>query len=313
MFGKSRRILVVVAAAAAALGGLAVPAAAAPAAPPTLAGAWAPLNRCPVDAAAMLAADGITVSASCVSSTSQSGSIKLGSTTVPTGRTDLQLGLLNKGGVYTIVAPSSGALSAAPVQIPGGLLGLMCPSKIPVISDICEKIVDSDLNRVTATIEMAGAPRDFNLAAGVGTGQPIVTLPVKIRLSNPFLEPNCYIGSNSNPILLKPANVTRPTGQLVRFNADGSANPTGEMGYISLTGADQADTTFAVPGAEGCGLFGLLSGAVNLKQGLPSAAGKNGVTLNGATTNVGGFQSPRNFAPTQGQQLANRWHAAVVG
>lgn len=311
MFGKSRRILVLAAAVAAGLAGLAAPAAAATT--PTLAGAWAPLNRCPVDAAAMLAADGITVSASCVSSTSASGSIKLGSTTVPTGRTDLQLGLLNKGGVYTIVAPSSGAVISEPVQIPGGLLGLMCPSDIPLISDICDKIVNNDLNRVTATIEMAGAPRDFNLAAGVGTGQPIVTLPVKIRLSNPFLEPNCHIGSNSNPILLKPANLTRPAGALVRFNADGSLNPTGEMGYISLTGATQSDTTFAVPGAEGCGLFGLLSGAVNLKQGLPSAAGKNAVTLNNAVTNVGGFQTPRNFAPTQGQQLANRWHAAVVG
>ncbi|GAB1508604.1 hypothetical protein [Actinophytocola sp. KF-1] len=286
--------------------------AAAAAAPPTLAGLWAPLNRCPVDAPAMLAADGISVSASCVSSSAASGTIKLGSTTITTGATDLQLGLINTEGVYTTVAPSGGAVIGAPVDIPGGILGLMCPSKIPVISDICEKVVNSPLNRVTATIESAGAPRDFNLGAGVGTGTPILTLPVKIRLSNPFLEPNCYIGTNSNPILLKPANLAQPTVNVVGFNADGSPNPAGEMGYLSLT-ASQGDSTFAVPGASGCGLFGLLSGAVNLKQGLPSPAGKNSLVLNNATTNLGGFQIPFNFAPNQGRQLADRWHAAVIG
>ncbi len=319
MFGvrvnRMRRTIVVVAALAAAAA-VATPAAAqteAAAAAPTLAGAWAPLNRCPVDAAAMRAADGVAVVAACLSSSSATGSIKLGGTTLTTGSNDLQLGLLNTSGTYSIVAPSGGAVIGAPVQIPGGLLGLMCPSDIPLISDICDQIVDSPLNRVTATIEAAGAPSDFSLAAGLGVGQPIVTLPVKIRLSNPFLDPNCYIGSNSNPIVLKPANLSRPTGRVVRFNADGSPSATGEMGYVSLSGASQGDSTFAVPGANGCGLFGLLSGAVNLKQGLPSPAGQNSLVLDNPTTNVGGFQVPRNFAPTQGQQLADRWHAAVVG
>lgn len=282
------------------------------AAPPTLAGLWAPINRCPVDAPAMRAADGLTVVASCVSSSAASGTIKLGSTTITTGATDLQLGLLNTDGVYTTVAPPAGAVVGAPVDIPGGLLGLMCPSRIPVISDICHQIVNSKLNRVTATIESAGAPTDFDLNAGATAGAPIVTLPVKIRLNNPFLEPNCYIGSNSNPILLRPANLTQPTGGIVGFDADGSPNPAGEMGYLTLTGASQGDSTFAVPGATGCGLLGLLSGAVNLKQGLPSPAGKNSLVLNNATTYIGGFQAPYEFAPTQGQQLADRWHAAVV-
>jgi hypothetical protein len=302
-----RTVFVVLAAVLASLA-LAIPASAAP----TLAGAWAPLNRCPVDDPAMLAADGVTVAALCISSTAPSGTFTIGATTLTTGSTDLQLGLLNRGGVYSVVAPRAGAVIGAPVDIPGGLLGLMCPSNIPVIADICRQIVNNPINRVTATIESAGAPTDFNLAAGLGTGQPIVTLPVKIKLSNPFLDPNCYIGSNSNPILLKPANLTRPTGTVVRFNADGSPNPTGEMGYISLRGAAQGDSTFAVPGATGCGLFGLLNGAVNLKQGLPSASGSNNLVLNDAVTNLGGFQVPRNFAPTEGQQLSARWHAAAA-
>ncbi|MFI7679703.1 hypothetical protein [Actinophytocola sp. NPDC049390] len=278
----------------------------------TLAGAWAPLSRCPVDDPAMLAADGATVAALCLSSSATTGTFTIGETTLTTGATDLQAGVLNQGGVYSVVAPTGGAVIGAPVEIPGGLLGLMCPSDIPVISDICERVENSPLNRVTATIQSAGAPRDFNLAAGAGSGTPIVTLPVKIKLSNPFLDPNCHIGSNSNPILLKPANTARPAPRFVRFDADGTANPTGEMGYLSLSGASQADTTFAVPGATGCGLFGLLSGAVNLKQGLPSPSGENSLVLNDPVTNLGGFQTPRNFAPTQGQQLSDRWHAAVV-
>jgi hypothetical protein len=303
-----RTVPVVVAAVVASLLAVVTPASAT-----TLAGAWAPLNRCPVDDSAMLAADGATVAALCLSSSATTGTFTIGETTLTTGATDLQAGVLNQGGAYSLVAPQGGAVIGAPVEIPGGLLGLMCPSRIPVISDICESVENSPLNRVTATIQSAGVPRDFNLSAGAGAGTPIVTLPVKIKLSNPFLDPNCYIGSNSNPILLKPANTARPTARFVRFNADGTPNPTGEMGYLSLSGASQADTTFAVPGATGCGLFGILSGAVNLKQGLPSPAGENSLVLNDPVTNLGGFQTPRNFAPTQGRQLADRWHASVTG
>lgn len=310
MSGIRRTAIVMLAAAAASLA-LVTPASA-QAAAPTLAGAWAPLNRCPVDDAAMLAADGVTVAALCVSSTATSGTFSIGDTPLTTGVTDLQMGLLNRTGTYSVVAPSGGAIVGAPVAIPGGLLGLMCPSTIPFISDICRQVENSPLNEIIATIQPAGAPSDFNLAAGLGVGQPIVTLPVKIKLDNPFLGSNCYIGSNSSPIVLKPANTARPTGRVVRFNADGTPSATGEMGYVSLSGASQADSTFAVPAATGCGLFGILSGAVNDRQGLPSPAGSNSMVLNDPVTNLGGFQVPRNFAPTQGQQLSTRWHAAVV-
>lgn len=291
----------------------AAPAAAAQAAPPALAGLWAPLDRCPVDDSAMLAADGRTVTAACLASRSATGSMTIGGTTLSTGAANLQLGVLNQGGAYSLVSPAGGAIIADPVAIPGGLLGLMCPSDIPVISQICDGLVGSPLNTVTAVIEPAGAPSEFDLGAGLSVGQPILTLPVKIRLQNPFLDPNCYIGSNANPILLKPANLAMPTAQFVRFDADGTANPTGEMGYVSLSGAAQGDSTFAVPEADGCGIGGLLDFAVNLKQGLPSPAGENSLVLDNASTQVGGFFTPSRFTPNQGQQLADRWHAAVVG
>lgn len=153
-------------------------------------------------------------------------------------------------------------------------------------------MTDNNLNRVTATIEPAGAPRDFNMSAAFSTGEPILTIPVRIHLKNPFLGDKCYIGTTANPVLLKPRNVTAPTLSLQRFAADGTPNDDeGEMGRYTFDGADQGDATFAVPGASGCGA-GLLDWAVNLKTGLPSAAGKNSVTLDATTTYFGSPYDP---------------------
>jgi hypothetical protein len=279
----------------------------------TLRGGWAPLNRCPVDNAAMLAATGTTTVASCVAADAAGGSITLGGTTLATGATNLQFGLVSSGTAFTIIPPSSGAIVSAPVQIPGGLLGLMCPSNIPFVTQICNLIANGGVNTITATVEPAGAPSEFSLPAGLGVGQPILRLPVKIHLENPFLGSNCFIGSNVNPIVLRPANLAAPTRGIARFNLDGTPNPTGVMGYVTTTG-NQGDSTFAVPGASGCGLFGLLDGAVNSRQGLPSPAGSNSLVLNNSTTRFGGgFFIPANFAPNEGQQLSTHWHAAVVG
>jgi hypothetical protein len=319
MFGLRRRQLLALACAAVAGPAvLAAPAAAADdavtvaAAPPVLAGAWAPLNRCPVDNPAMLAATGTTTVASCLASSSATGSITLGGTTLTTGATNLQFGVVSSGQTFTVIPPAGSAIIAAPVQIPGGLLGLMCPSNIPFVTTICELLANGAINGITATVESAGAPSEFSLTAGLGVGQPILRLPVKIKLSNPFLGDNCYIGSNANPIVLRPANLTRPTPQITRFNPDGTLNPLGVMGYAGATGANQGDSTFAVPAANGCGLLGLLDGAVNARQGLPSPAGENSIVLNNATTQFGGHFLPATAAPNQGRQLAELWHAAVV-
>ncbi|MFF7362078.1 hypothetical protein [Streptomyces sp. NPDC008125] len=277
----------------------------------TLNGNWASFTRCPVDSAAMLAADGATDTAVCVSSHSASGTIKLGNTVVPFGASDLQLGVVtHPNNTSTAVSPAGGALVAAPADIPGGLLGLMCPSDIFVITGICNSLADVNLNRVTATIESVNNPSDFKLLAGLGTTTPIITLPVRIHLTNPLLGDNCYIGSSSSPILLHPKNSTLPTVGSFQFNGDGSDNPEGVLGRISLAGATQSDTTFAAPGANGCGA-GLLNWAVNLKTGLPAASGTNSLTLNNAQTNVVTINDPGAAAPNAGKDLSRYWHSAV--
>ncbi|MEU2022337.1 hypothetical protein ABZ565_09240 [Streptomyces sp. NPDC016469] len=278
----------------------------------TLNGDWAPFSRCPVDDPAMLAADGATDIAICVSSHSASGSIKLGNTVVPFGASDLQIGVVNHpGAVSTVVSPKDGALVADSAKVPGGLLGLMCPSDIPVITGICNTLTDVKLNRVTATIESVNTPTGFQLLAGATTGKPIITLPVRIHLENPLLGDKCYIGSSSDPILLKPQNLSQPAVTSENFAGDGTPDPNGPMSRLSLQGATQTDTTYAVPGTNGCGLLGSLNWAVNLKTGLPSAAGKNSVTLNNAQTDVAAMGAPGDIAPNAGKVMSQYWHSAA--
>lgn len=277
-------------------------------------GDWAPFSRCPVDAPAMLAADGQDLVASCVSSFSPGGSIKLGNTVATTGANDMQFGVIQDtaAGTFTVVPPAGGALVGAPTQIPGGLLGLMCPADTPVVSFVCNQITDASLNRVMATVESAGAPTEFNLTAGLTTGQPIVKLPIRIHLENPLLGSNCYIGSAANPVVLRPQNTTAPSVAVQRFDGDGTRNAEGgDMLRFALTGNSQGDSTFAVPKATGCGLGGSLSWAVNLKTGLPSAVGNNKLVLNNASTYSGALTAPGLFLPDAGKVLAQYWHSSV--
>jgi len=291
-----------------------IPASGASAATTTLAGDWAPFNRCPVTDPAMLAATGTTSIAFCVASDSPSGTIKIGNVTATTGDTNLQIGVVEDAstGTFSVVAPSAGAVVEAPVQIPGGLLGLMCPSDIPAVTAVCDEITDSALNAVTAVVESAGTPSNFSLAAGLSSGVPIVTVPVKIQLENPLLGSDCYLGSNSDPILLQPENATTPTVQSEQFDANGTPDATnGVMGAIFSTGGTQEDDTAAVPGASGCGLLGILDPAVDLKDGLPSASGNNSVVLNDASAYLAGVENPASVAPNDGQDLATYWQSAV--
>ncbi|MBT3151282.1 hypothetical protein HTV45_10380 [Streptomyces sp. CHD11] len=283
------------------------------AAEPTLNGEWAPFTRCPVDHPAMLTADGFDRTPQCVVSTSARGSIKLGDTTVVTGRTSLQMGVVQNGdGTSTVVAPDSGALVAEPATVPGGLLGLMCPSDIFVITGICKSLENSSLNKITATMESVGAPYAFDQTAGALTDLPIVALPVRIHLENPLLGSKCYIGTAADPIVLRPENRDYPAFGMSFFQGDGTPDPAGEMSRIDLTGAPQNDSTFAVPAATGCGLnVGLINAAVNAKTGLPSAAGHNSLTLENTQTHLTGLNAPGTAAPDAGRILAENWHSAV--
>jgi len=183
-------------------------------------------------------------------------------------------------GTEVIVTPSNGQVFGGPAQVvPGGLLGLtgmLAPLSKPL----------DPINGVTSSIELAGpitaatvvdptATNAFFCATGPifsclngPTLSSVITVPVKVHLQNAVLGPNCYIGSNANPIVLNLQE--SPTSAPVQ-SAAGNA--------IIVRGVEVEDDTFAVPGATGCGLFGLLDAAVNLKVGLPSPSGRNAALI----------------------------------
>jgi len=282
------------------------------AATPQLGGDWSSFNRCPVDNPAMLAADGTNTVAQCISSTSPSGSITLGNTTVPIGATDVQFGAVENTAdtSYTLIPPAAGTVISPSVNVPGGLLGLMCPSNILVVTGVCNELANSSLNTVTATVESAGAPSGFTLTSGLSVGSPIVTIPVVIKLSNPLLASTCEIGSTSNPILLKPENSVRPSISVARFDDDGTPDTAGDLTRIGLTGGTQSDTTFSVPGANGCGLLGLADLAVDAKISIPASSG-NSITLNNTSTYLAGLTAPGFATPSDGAALSAAWHTAA--
>jgi hypothetical protein len=281
----------------------------------TLAGNWAAFDRCPVTATSMEAADGVNIYDVCVDSNSTSGSITLGDTTVTLGDSDLQDGVLvntnetaASGERWTTVDPSGGAVVAPSETVPGGLLGLMCPSDIILVTALCDDITDSALNTVTATIEPAGSTSDFRLGAALGATTPIITIPVKIQLSNSILGDDCYIGSDSDPIDLTITNSAGPPNDVTTdFDADGATDANGVLQLTQLSGAGQVDSSFSVPGASGCGPLGIADPVLDLKEDLP---GTGSLTLNDTTISVAGFVDPGNYSPDEGQDFAADYESA---
>lgn len=148
----------------------------------------------------------------------------------------------------------------------------------------------------------AGTPTDFDLFAGLSVGVPILTLPTKIHLTNGSpvdLGPNCFIGSEMDPMVLHPANTDISNAMLAfdTFDPDGTVDPNGPLTALVVSGTIQGDDTFAVPVAQGC--MGL-EGVINALVGLPSPSGMNHLVLNDASS---ALALPTNTMT--GQQFAN--------
>jgi hypothetical protein len=251
-------------------------------------GGWTPFTRCPVDDPAMLATDGVDLVPLCVTSNSTHGSIKIGNLPAsPTGNSNLQGGLtgsLNTGS-FTFIAGIGGSLIADPATV--------STSGITVI----------------ATVESAGTPTDFDLLAGIGVGMPIVTVPIKIHLVSATLGidlgPNCYIGSEADPIILRPenTNVDNASADQVIFDADGTLDENGAFGALVVTGLVQGDSTFAVPMVNGCAAP--FNDLFNIVIGLPSPSGNNNIVLDDASS---ALALPT--GTTNGVDFSAAWHSA---
>lgn len=200
----------------------------------------------------------------CMVIQSTDGAMRINSTTVPLGSSIKIEGGLKVDpvtGASTFIPPTSGsALTSTPVTVPGGLLGIPLPL---------------GFDTVKATTKLVGSVK-----ANMSTGD--LSMPVVIKLDNPLLGSGCQIGQSWMPIRLNlttgttsppPPNtpVTGKNGEPVAVDDD----------TLEIQGSIHNDNAFSVPIALDCGyLTGILvTTAVNLKLGLPSAAGRNALTI----------------------------------
>ncbi|QKT11581.1 hypothetical protein [Rhodococcus sp. W8901] len=149
------------------------------------------------------------------------------------------------GNFEEIFVPQMGTsgVFSNPISIPGGALGIDTPL---------------NLTQIAATVEPVGIP-------SVDVLDLKVSMPVRLKLENPLLGGSCYLGSESNPVILNLATTGNPPSRPIGGAYQGAVFPN-----VSHT-----DDTFAVPAASGCGPLGALNWAVNLRAGTPSVAGSN--------------------------------------
>lgn len=254
-----------------------VPVAQASAASHNPTGAYAQFAECPLSHEALNA---------CVFSESNGGYFEMGSKTVPlVNPVILQGGL--EGSAF-VGAENGETLVPTPQPVPGGLLGVEAPGWWPSwLRNWFNETINNGLTGVSATVELAGPAsavvvNTTNLIFEKGTA---LSLPVKIKLSNAFLGSNCYIGSNSNPVVIDfTTGETSPPLPNEPIHGSKGTLTTEEGGkIITLSGGQLVNNSFAAPGASGCGglLSFLIDPFVNSITGLPSPAGTNTAILEG--------------------------------
>jgi hypothetical protein len=249
----------------------------------TPSGEYAVFSQCPVSNEEL---------ASCIYSKTESGEVSLGSQKVPiTNPIILQGGNAEneETGALTFVGAANGETLSTPAQnVPGGLLSIVECKKIEWswLREDCEYVFENpSILGVDAVTELAEPASDVvvdpsNLIAEEGTA---VLLPVKVHLENTLLGSECYIGSSSSPIdLALTTGTTSPPAPGKKLKGTHGDLVFGEEGVLNGTGVSLVGDSFTVPVASGCGPYGLLDGIVDLKLGLPAAAGASSAILTGS-------------------------------
>ncbi|MGO9490048.1 MAG: hypothetical protein ACLQBB_13610 [Solirubrobacteraceae bacterium] len=207
---------------------------------------FAPFSDCPTTTATV-----------CAVAETTSGEFRMGNKDVPIAKPlELRGGFaFNSLSAQPLIPARDGdTLSAPALTVPGGLIG-----------------IEGLGGEVTATAELAGPVEvnQFYLLEGGGTA---VVLPLKIKLDNPLLGGSCWIGSDSEPVVLN-----------LHDSAKGTLELAGKKKITKITGNSLLDESFAVPAATGCGTPSwLITPLVNLIVGLPSGSGRNRAVMSGS-------------------------------
>lgn len=260
-----------------------VPASSAVAAPHHPTGEFAQFADCPLSKSTLTA---------CLYSLSSKGEFTIGKKTVPLKNPQVLQGGLEYedifGPIQFVGAEDGNTLVPTPQPVPGGLLGIEAPSWWPsFLRNLFNETINNGFTGVTATVELAAPASSiklnaFNLLVQSGTA---LSLPAKIKLSNPFLGSSCYVGSSSSPVTF---NFTTGTTSPPPPNTPITGNPgtlteNEAQTVATFKGGRLVDNSFAAPGAHGCGgLFSLLVDPfVDSIVGVPSPAGTNTAILEG--------------------------------
>jgi len=190
----------------------------------------------------------------CAVSYTTGGEFHMGNKEVPIDKTiTLQGGLKELLGAPQPLIPAKdgNTLSNPALKVPGGLLGV--------------GLLEGITGEVTATAYLAGGVEVNQLTLLQGSSGTAVILPLKVKLDNPLLGANCWIGSDEAPIVLHLAVAKKGTEELLA-----------KKKIIAIKGVELVDETFAVPAAKGCGALPLLTDPlVDLLAGLPAGPGHN--------------------------------------
>lgn len=227
----------------------------------------------------------------CIYSKSNGGYFQMGAKTVP-----LVNPVVLQGGLefdeshkeHFVGAENGETIQKVAQPVPGGLLGIEAPKWWPIwLQSWFNNQINNGFTGVQATVELAGPASGVsinlvNLLFEKGTA---ISLPTKIKLSNPILGSNCYIGSDASPVVIDfTSGETSPPPPNEPIHGSAGKAEKNEAGTIfRLSGGSLVNNSFAAPGASGCGgLFSFfIDPLVNSLVGLPSPAGTNAAVLEG--------------------------------
>jgi hypothetical protein len=248
-------------------------------------GEYAEFNNCPSTNPEVI---------KCQVATTNSGEVVLGKKRVPIVNPVVLQGGYGFPNEETGLAPFFAAtngvtLSKAPQPVPGGLAGLVNCKEISnwLLKATCEGVFENGLTGVNSTVELAGPASQIGVSEGgllfeFGTA---LRMPVKFHLENPLLGSNCYVGTNSNPVIwnLTTGATSPPAPNKSISGSRGTIEVRGEdEGILRLNGAKVVDNSWSAPGASGCGgpvLELLLDPILNASVGVPAKAGTNTAVL----------------------------------
>jgi hypothetical protein len=231
----------------------------------------------------------------CIFSVTESGEVILGSKKVPiVNPVTLQggAGPINEEEVATFFAATNGiTLSKTPQPVPGGLAGLINCKEIkePFLRFSCELAFENGLTGLNSTLELAKPASEIKISESRLAGEEGVALkmPIKVRLENPFLGSNCYVGSSGSPIIWElTSGSTSPPGPNKSISGAGGEGKFLEGGrIIELKNNKLVDNAWSAPKAAGCGgiLSFLVTPIITAQLGTTSA-GYNTAILKGTVS-----------------------------